>query len=96
MHTLQSEIARTHGKFVASALLDIVKAFEYIKLSDVWAAGVASNFNLRVLRVLLRLYEGPRRMLVGKAVQVKPAPGKPSFQGASSQRIACAWFCCRC
>ena len=63
-HACQDEIAILKGEAVASALLDLQKAFEYVQLFDVWRAASAANFCMRVLRVVLTFYAGQRRMVL--------------------------------
>ena len=71
--SVRDEAAVWKGIVSVSALLDLIKAFESVRLDVIWATGVESKFPLPVLRLALQAYCLARRLTfreaVGKAIQ---------------------------
>ena len=56
------EAAVADGLESATAFVDLAKAFERIRLEDVWRAGVRHGFPLHVLRLALEAFAFARRL----------------------------------
>ena len=69
--SVRDEAAARKGILSASALLDLIKAFESVRLDIIWATGVENKFPLPVLRLALQAYCLTRRLVFREAV------GKP-------------------
>eukprot|EP00973_Karenia_brevis_P085485 11862009-Karenia_brevis.AAC.1 len=65
---LKAEIARAKDLASASTLLDMVKCYERIQHHVVAAAAKRTGFNLRIIRLCLAVYAGPRLLSVDGAV----------------------------
>ena len=50
---LKDDVAKARGKVCGAVLYDLVKAYEYVKLELIWEAGIAMDFPLLILRLLL-------------------------------------------
>ena len=64
--SLYGEYAQAVGQTVASALIDVQRAFENIQHPYLVAMAKKHKFNLRMLRFLLVMYSGPRIVMVAK------------------------------
>ena len=62
-----AEAAVARGKATASVLLDLVKAFELVKLHLVWIAGLKHGFHPVILRLCLEAFSLLRRLVIGGA-----------------------------
>ena len=58
--SLAGEFAQATGQAAASALIDLEKAYEHINHEYLWKMAIKHKFNLRLLRFVIRLYQGPR------------------------------------
>ena len=59
---IRDEAYAERGDSTASVMLDLTKAFDHVKLKDVWRAGVSLGFSPRVLRAVLEAYCFRRRL----------------------------------
>ena len=66
--SVRDEAVTQKGQVAASALLDLIKAFESVRLDIVWETGVASNFPMPVLRLALQAYCLARRLVYREVV----------------------------
>ncbi len=73
LHSLADEVAKAKGMESATALIDLVKAFEHIPLSLLWRRGAEHGFPMAVLRLVLEICAAPRRLV---------------FRGALSQTVS--------
>ena len=64
----RGEVAKAQGNETGSALVDLVKAFEMVKLELVWQAGLRLHFPPIVLRMVLETFALGRRLVLDKAV----------------------------
>ena len=83
-HAMAAEHAKARGECAASVLVDIQKAYENIRYSDLWAKAVRHKFPLHVLRLLLTMYSMTRMVKVGN---VATAP----FSALNSVAAGCQW-----
>ena len=71
-NSVRDEAVKEKGLVSATALLDVVKAFECVRLDVIWQAGVKRGFPLVVLRLSLEAYCFARRLvyegIVGDAI----------------------------
>ena len=65
---LRAEVARAQHKEAASTLLDMVKCYEKIKHPIVAAAARKAGFPMRLVRVCLAIYAGPRILSIDGVV----------------------------
>ena len=65
---LRGEIAKADGLHGASALVDLVKAFEMVKLQLVWRAGLRLHFHPVLLRMIMEVFALARRLVLDQAV----------------------------
>ncbi len=68
VQTVTDEAARERGMVSASTLIDLVKAFEHIPLALMWRQAVKHRFPLVIMRLVLELCAGPRRLVFRRAV----------------------------
>ena len=59
-----AEAAVAKGKATASVLVDLVKAFEMIRLEIVWLMGIRLGFNPVILRLCLEAFAFARRLVI--------------------------------
>ena len=67
-HSLRAEAAVARGLEAASILIDLVKAFELVRLEVVWAAGLSLGFPAVILRLVLEAFAFARRLVVNTAL----------------------------
>eukprot|EP00959_Pyramimonas_sp_CCMP1952_P236758 4948030-Pyramimonas_sp.AAC.1 len=60
------EFAQNTGMSFASSLLDLTKAYEKVARVLLVRAAIKHGFNVFILRYLLTVYRGQRRVLLGK------------------------------
>ena len=65
---LKGEVAKAEGLQAASTLVDLVKAFEMVKLELVWRAGLRLHFPPKLLRMVLEIFALARRLVLDQAV----------------------------
>ena len=65
---LRGEVARAEGKETGSTLVDLVKAFEMVRLELVWQAGLRLHFPPLILRMVMEVFSLGRRLILDKAV----------------------------
>ena len=65
---LRDEVAAARGQDSAATLVDLVKAFEMVKLELVWRQGLALHFPPPVLRLVLESFAFARLLTLGRAV----------------------------
>ena len=65
---LKGEVAKSEGLESASALVDLVKAFEMVKLELVWMAGLRLHFPPDILRLTMETFALARRLVLDSAV----------------------------
>ena len=70
--SLLDEAAKGRHQQSAAVFLDLAKAFEMVRLEDIWRAGVHFGFPLDILRLALEAFSFARRL---------------SFQGAVSEAV---------
>ena len=77
VQSVRDEAVQEKGLVSASALLDLIKAFECVRLDVVWEAGRRLGFPLAILRLSLRAYCKARRLIyrgiVGESILSKNA-----------------------
>ena len=77
VQSVRDEAAQERGIVSASALLDLIKAFECVRLDLVWEAGRRLKFQLAVLRLSIQSYCKARRLIyrgiVGEEILSKNA-----------------------
>ena len=61
--SVRDEAVRENGLVSASVLLDLVKAFECVRLDVIWRAAMRTGFPLAVLRLSLQAYCRARRLV---------------------------------
>ena len=66
--SIMDEAATAQGLTSATMFLDLAKAFENVRLQDVWNAGRRLGFPLRILRLALEAFAFARRLSYHKAV----------------------------
>ena len=66
--SLYDEAATQLGLSSAAAFFDLAKAYEMVRLQDVWEAGRRANFPLGVLRVAMEVFAFARRLTFRKSV----------------------------
>ena len=66
--SVRDEDVVQQGLVSASALLDLIKAFESVRLDVVWTTGVELKFPLAVLRLALQAYCLARRLIYREVV----------------------------
>ena len=64
---LESEAAAARGEDSGSTLIDLVKAYERVKLEHVWRAGVRMNFPKVILKLMLESFAFERILKIGDA-----------------------------
>ena len=64
---LRTEAAIARGEEAAAALIDLAKAFEYVRLELVWEAGLRWNFPADILRLMLETFAFVRHLLLNGA-----------------------------
>ena len=62
--SIAGEYAQATGQAAASALIDLEKAYEHISHAYLWQMAKKHGFNLRLLRFIIGLYQGPRFVMV--------------------------------
>ena len=67
-HSLRAEAAVARGLDAASILIDLVKAFELVRLELVWAAGISLGFPPVILRLVLEAFAFARRLVINTAL----------------------------
>ena len=65
---LKGEVAKADGLQTASTLVDLVKAFEMVKLELVWRAGLRLHFPPKLLRMVMEIFALARRLVLDQAV----------------------------
>ena len=65
---LQAEAATARGEHSAATLVDLVKAFEMVKLEIVWRRGLQLHFPPQILRLTLESFAFVRRLMLSGAV----------------------------
>ena len=83
MQALRAEVARARGQAAASTLLDMSKCYERIRHLVIVEAAKREGFNLRILRVCLAIYAGPRVLSVDGAVSERFAIGTSIVAGCA-------------
>jgi hypothetical protein len=68
IHSVTNEAAKENELESASTLIDLVKAFEHIPLELMWRQAVKHRFPLVLMRLVLELCAGPRRLVFRRAV----------------------------
>ena len=63
-----AEAAAARGQSSAATLVDLVKAFEMVKLELVWARGIELGFPALILRMVLETFAFTRRLYLRGAV----------------------------
>ena len=63
VQSVRDEASKELGTVSASVLLDLIKAFECVRLDVVWAAALKTGFPMAVLRLALRAYCHARRLV---------------------------------
>ena len=77
VQSVRDEAAQESGIVSASALLDLIKAFECVRLDVVWEAGRRLGFPLAVLRLSLQAYCKARRLIYRGIVGEQIFPRMP-------------------
>jgi hypothetical protein len=65
---LQDEAAAARGEESAASLLDLVKAFELVRLELVWRCGLRLHFPVRILRLMLQAFAFARSLVMNGAI----------------------------
>ena len=65
--SLRSEAAAAKGLSSGAVLIDLVKAFEMVRLELIWYAGVRLGFPVAILRLILESFAFDRRLKCGGA-----------------------------
>ena len=68
LQAFRAEAATARGLSAAAAMLDLVKAFEMVRLEVVWARGIELGFPPVILRLVLETFSFSRRLLMDGAV----------------------------
>ena len=72
-------------------MLDLIKAFEKIRMKDLVAAALRWRFPIQLLRVMVSMYSMPRRVVVNgsfsRMVQVYSAVVAASSYGTIAMRL---------
>ena len=68
LQAFKAEFAAAKGLCSAAALLDLVKAFEMVRLELVWARGLELGFPALILRMVMEIFSFTRRLLLTGAV----------------------------
>ena len=68
LHAFKAEAASAKGICSAAGLLDLVKAFEMVRLELVWFRGLELGFPALILRMVLEIFSFTRRLLLSGAV----------------------------
>ena len=76
------ELASASQQLTVTILLDLEKAFEYVRHIDVWSAGLATGMPKRLLRMVLRIYSATRRVVLDKCASRATAPGGAIIPGS--------------
>ena len=63
VQSVRDEAVRELGMVSASVLLDLIKAFECVRLDVVWRTALRTGFPMAVLRLALRAYCNARRLV---------------------------------
>ncbi|CAK0905763.1 unnamed protein product, partial [Prorocentrum cordatum] len=61
-HNLDSEVAVLRGQFSATVLLDLTKAFDMVRPSQLFREGCLLGYPPRMLYMLLKMYAQPRSL----------------------------------
>ena len=73
--SLRSEAAAAKGLSSGAVLIDLVKAFEMVRLELVWYAGIRLGFPVAILRLILESFAFDRRLKCGGAYSNALRPG---------------------
>ena len=65
---LRTEAAMARGEESAAALIDLAKAFEYVRLELVWEAGIRWHFPGDILRLMLETFAFVRHLVLNGAM----------------------------
>ena len=68
LHAFKGESASAKGLSSAAGLLDLVKAFEMVRLELVWARGLELGFPALILRMVMEVFSFTRRLMLSGAV----------------------------
>ena len=68
MQAFKAEAAAAKGLSAAAGMLDLVKAFEMVRLELVWARGLELGFPITILRATLEAFSFARRLMLDGAV----------------------------
>jgi hypothetical protein len=62
-----AECASSQGYVTVAAFLDLVKAFEYVRLVDLWRLGRAAGAPFYIFRMIMEVFSLPRAFRLGSA-----------------------------
>ena len=80
---LRTEAAMARGEESAAALIDLAKAFEYVRLELVWKAGMRWNFPEEILRLMLETFAFIRYLVLNGAMSEAVATLSAILAGSS-------------
>lgn len=89
--SITDEAATAQGLTSVGAFLDLAKAFENVRLQDIWAAGRRLHFPLVVLRVTLEAFAFSRRLVYQQAISEPVGTLSAILAGGGSRRRRCTW-----
>ena len=90
---LRAEAAVARDLETASALVDLVKAFELVRLELVWLAGIQRSFPLIILRLVLEACAFTRHLVLNGAMSEATHTLSAILAEEASQRIVCSSCC---
>ena len=73
------------GEASAAALIDLAKAFEYVRLELLWEAGLRWNFPADILRLMLETFAFVRHLVLNGAMSEVVATLSAILAGSSCQ-----------